>query len=39
MHVICDECGRVNWYCPEDYKEGEEGPDECAYCGAELIYG
>lgn len=39
MHVVCDECGRMNSYYPEEYEEGKEGPDNCAYCGAELIYG
>lgn len=39
MHVVCDECNKINWYYPQDYEEGKEGPDECAYCEAELIYG
>lgn len=39
MHVVCDKCNKINWYYPQDYEEGKEGPDECAYCGAELIYG
>lgn len=39
MHVVCDKCNKINWYYQGDfYKEGKEGPDNCAYCGAELIY-
>lgn len=38
MHVVCDKCDKINWYYPEDCEEGKEGPDNCAYCGAELIY-
>lgn len=38
MHVVCRQCDAINWYYPEEYEEDKEGPDECAYCGAELIY-
>lgn len=39
MHVVCGKCNKMNCYYPQDYEDGREGPDECMYCGAELIYG
>lgn len=38
MHVVCDKCNKINWYYPQEYEEGKEGPDNCSYCGSELIY-